>query len=52
MPRSFSRPISQRCRPMSEAEPVAADDGSAFTVESLTRYFIHDPVHHLWDVHG
>ncbi|WP_007471281.1 DinB family protein [Segniliparus rugosus] len=25
-------------------------DGSAFTVESLARYFIHDPVHHLWDV--
>jgi DinB family protein len=25
-------------------------DGSAFTVESLGRYFIHDPVHHVWDV--
>ena len=25
-------------------------DGSAFTVESLARYFIHDPVHHLHDV--
>jgi hypothetical protein len=25
-------------------------DGSAFTVESLALYFIHDPVHHLWDV--
>ncbi|GAB3610435.1 DinB family protein [Humibacter ginsengiterrae] len=25
-------------------------DGSVFTVESLARYFIHDPVHHLWDV--
>ena len=24
-------------------------DGSVFTVESLARYFIHDPVHHLWD---
>ncbi|GAB3140737.1 DinB family protein [Marisediminicola antarctica] len=27
-------------------------DGSTFTVESLARYFIHDPVHHLHDVGG
>jgi hypothetical protein len=25
-------------------------DGSVFTVETLARYFVHDPVHHLWDV--
>ncbi|WP_055585016.1 DinB family protein [Streptacidiphilus griseoplanus] len=25
-------------------------DGAHFTVESFARYFIHDPVHHLWDV--
>lgn len=25
-------------------------DGSAFTVDSLGRYFLHDAVHHLWDV--
>ena len=25
-------------------------DGAAFTVESFARYFVHDPVHHLWDV--
>jgi hypothetical protein len=25
-------------------------DGAAFTIESLARYFIHDPIHHLWDV--
>jgi DinB family protein len=25
-------------------------DGSEFTVETLARYFIHDPVHHLYDV--
>ncbi|MFD6516611.1 DinB family protein [Rhodococcus sp. NPDC060176] len=25
-------------------------DGSAFTVESLAAYFIHDPIHHLNDV--
>jgi hypothetical protein len=25
-------------------------DGAEFTVESLVRYFIHDPLHHLDDV--
>jgi hypothetical protein len=27
-------------------------DGAAFTVESFARYFIHDPVHHLYDATG
>jgi hypothetical protein len=27
-------------------------DGNVFTVETLARYYIHDPVHHLWDVRG
>ncbi len=26
-------------------------DGAAFTVDSFTRYLVHDPVHHVWDVH-
>jgi hypothetical protein len=25
-------------------------DGASFTVETFARYFIHDPVHHLYDV--
>lgn len=25
-------------------------DGSVFTIDTLARYFIHDPVHHLYDV--
>lgn len=25
-------------------------DGAEFTVDSFARYFLHDPVHHLWDV--
>lgn len=24
-------------------------DGASFTIESFARYFIHDPIHHLWD---
>jgi DinB superfamily len=27
-------------------------DGARFTIESFARYFIHDPVHHLYDVTG
>ncbi|WP_032379003.1 DinB family protein [Rhodococcoides fascians] len=26
--------------------------GSNFSVESLAAYYIHDPIHHLWDVRG
>jgi len=25
-------------------------DGATFTVERFARYFVHDPIHHLWDV--
>lgn len=27
-------------------------DGAHFTVETFARYLVHDPVHHLWDVHS
>jgi len=27
-------------------------DGAHFTVATFARYFIHDPIHHLWDVTG
>jgi hypothetical protein len=32
--------------------PGRRSDGAQFTVESFARYFIHDPVHHLYDVTG
>jgi hypothetical protein len=25
-------------------------DGASFTVNTIARYMIHDPIHHLWDV--
>lgn len=25
-------------------------DGAAFTVDTISRYLLHDPIHHLWDV--
>ena len=31
--------------------PVASrSDGAAFTIDSFSRYLVHDPVHHVWDV--
>jgi hypothetical protein len=32
------------------ARPGRRSDGAAFTVESFGRYFVHDWVHHAWDV--
>jgi len=32
--------------------PGRRGDGAAFTVETFGRYFVHDPVHHLYDVTG
>jgi hypothetical protein len=32
--------------------PGRRSDGASFTVETFGRYFIHDPVHHLFDVTG
>ncbi len=34
------------------ARPGRRGDGAAFTVETFARYFVHDPVHHLYDVTG
>lgn len=25
-------------------------DGAVFTIDSFARYFLHDPIHHVWDV--
>lgn len=25
-------------------------DGASFTIDTFARYFVHDPIHHLWDV--
>lgn len=32
------------------ARPGRRSDGARFTVESFARYFLHDPVHHRYDV--
>jgi len=33
-----------------QERPGRRSDGATFTVDSIARYMIHDPVHHLWDV--
>jgi hypothetical protein len=32
--------------------PGRRSDGASFTVETFARYFMHDPIHHLYDVTG
>ena len=34
------------------SRPGRRSDGISFTIESLCRYMVHDPIHHLWDVTG
>lgn len=42
--------IFDRLRTSEWSNTGLRSDGSHFTVESLGRYMLHDPVHHLWDV--
>ena len=30
--------------------PGRRSDGASFTIGTLARYMIHDPIHHIWDV--
>jgi hypothetical protein len=30
--------------------PGRRGDGASFTIDTIARYMIHDPVHHVWDV--
>ena len=44
-----------RIEPISDrdwARPGSRSNGSTFTVGTLLQYFLHDVVHHLWDVTG
>ncbi len=59
-PAAVAAAIDQAAKPLADRfDGVAGDqwqrtgnrsDGATFTVASLARYFIHDPVHHLVDV--
>lgn len=30
--------------------PGRRSDGSSFTMDTISRYLVHDPIHHIWDV--
>ena len=32
--------------------PGRRSDNKAFTIATIARYMVHDPIHHLWDVNG
>lgn len=32
--------------------PGRRSDGSSFTLDTISRYLVHDPIHHIWDVTG
>lgn len=32
------------------SRPGRRSDGASFTVETIARYYVHDPIHHVWDV--
>ena len=58
-PTSSSGRSSDPCRRPPAFASVRADewgrtgyrsDGVAFTIDTFTRYMVHDPVHHVWDV--
>jgi hypothetical protein len=45
--------LAGRLERISAAEwerPGRRSDGASFTVSSISRYMIHDPIHHVWDV--
>ena len=43
---------STRCRPRPVEPPGHRSDGTAFTVETLAPYLVHEVEHHLHDVHA
>ncbi|SNT21331.1 DinB family protein [Rhodococcoides kyotonense] len=59
-PATVSTELSEAAHALADAfEAVPSDDlsrtgrrsdGATFTVETLAQYYIHDPIHHLWDV--
>jgi DinB superfamily len=45
--------LAARLSAMDEDEwsrPGRRSDGASFTIATIARYMIHDPVHHIWDV--
>lgn len=53
--RAAAAAVTERIRSLGPGElgrPGRRSDGASFTIESLVRYMLHDPLHHVWDVGG
>ncbi len=51
--RSNASLLAERLEAISDddwARKGRRSDGASFTIDSISRYMIHDPIHHLWDV--
>lgn len=42
----------ERLSPTDWRRPGRRSDGASFTVATIARYMVHDPIHHAWDVTG
>ena len=36
--------------PNDQQRPGRRGDGALFTIDTIARYMVHDPIHHVWDV--
>lgn len=46
--------IARRLEAIRDADlwdrPGRRSDGASFTLDTISRYMVHDPIHHIWDV--
>lgn len=45
--------LARRLEGLGDAEwqrPGRRSDGASFTVDTIARYMVHDPIHHVWDI--
>jgi len=50
-----AKTLARRLDGLSEAEwqrPGRRSDGASFSVATISRYMVHDTIHHVWDVTG
>ena len=51
--RAAAEALAARLATLTEPDwerPGRRSDGASFTVGTISRYMIHDPIHHVWDV--
>ena len=51
--RAAADALAERLEAITGAEwqrPGRRGDGASFTIDTISRYMAHDPIHHVWDV--